>query len=161
MPKQTKRLQEAMQKRNPLGLRQAVQPVDILAAAATPLQEQHKKNERIERTDKPIKETEKEIAPQKTGMQPSAQQPPKKRTKKVRLYSDQNIRSLLEEHKRQTERYSFEIYTDQKQDIDTLRDLYEQHTGKKLSASRLIREVLDSFLPEALATFRKGPGHEP
>lgn len=169
MPKQSKRLQQAMQSRNPLELRQAVKPIDILAAAAEPLQEQHGKTERIERTEKPMQKSDVEersnfelpksdenLSSQKSSSQTTI----KKRTRKARVYSDKDIRSLLEERKRQTERYSFEIFTDQKQDIETLRDLYEQRTGKKLSASRLIREVLDSFLPEALATFSKEPSQE-
>jgi hypothetical protein len=55
-----------------------------------------------------------------------------------------------------TDRASFEIYTDQKEDIQLVCDLYEAETGRKLSASRLIREVLDSFLPTALKALQKG-----
>lgn len=72
------------------------------------------------------------------------------RTKKPKLYSERDITALLANDKRRTERYSFEIYSDQKEDIQAVCDLYEERTGEKLSASRLIREVLDSFLPGAL-----------
>lgn len=72
------------------------------------------------------------------------------RTKKPKLYSERDITALLANDKRRTERYSFEIYSDQKEDIQVVCDLYEERTGEKLSASRLIREVLDSFLPGAL-----------
>ncbi len=52
--------------------------------------------------------------------------------------------------KRETQRYSFEIYVDQKQRIEDLQYLYKKRTGKKLPASRIIREALDRFLTEAL-----------
>lgn len=67
-----------------------------------------------------------------------------------------DVESILAVNKRKTERYSFEVYTDQKEDIQLLCDMYEQTTGKKLSASRLIREVLDTFLPEAIKTYEPG-----
>jgi hypothetical protein len=75
------------------------------------------------------------------------------RTKKPRVYSGRDIEALLALDKRPSERYSFEIYSDQKEDIQRVCELYEQKTGQHLSASRLIREVLDSFLPGALKTF--------
>jgi hypothetical protein len=74
-------------------------------------------------------------------------------SKKPRVFSEKDVQAVLAVNKRQTERYSFEIYTDQKADIEQICRLYEQATGKKLSASRLIREVLDTFLPDALKTF--------
>jgi hypothetical protein len=76
------------------------------------------------------------------------------RTKKPRIYSERDITALLANDKRRTERYSFEIFSDQKEDIQEVCNLYEERTGQKLSASRLIREVLDSFLPGALKAFR-------
>lgn len=75
------------------------------------------------------------------------------RTKKPKLYSERDITALLASDKRRTERYSFEIFSDQKEDIQTICDLYEDRVGEKLSASRLIREVLDSFIPGALNAF--------
>jgi hypothetical protein len=77
----------------------------------------------------------------------------KRRTGKPRIHSERDIHALLAIDKRLTERYSFEIYTDQKEDIQRVCDRYEKSTGKKLSASRLIREVLDYFLPGALEAF--------
>ena len=77
----------------------------------------------------------------------------KRRTGKPRIHSERDIHALLAIDKRSTERYSFEIYIDQKEDIQRVCDLYEKSTGKKLSASRLIREVLDYFLPGALEAF--------
>ncbi len=78
------------------------------------------------------------------------------RGRKSRIYSDQDIRSVLAIEKRATKRYSFEIYVDQIEDIQRICELYEEaNPGKKLSASRLIREVLDSFLSDALKAFEK------
>ena len=73
--------------------------------------------------------------------------------KKPKVFSHKDVQAVLAIEKRQTQRYSFEIYSDQKDDIQAICDLYEQANGKKLSASRLIREVLDTFLPDALETF--------
>lgn len=65
--------------------------------------------------------------------------------------------SLLDEitadmpvERRPTERYSFEIYTDQKPQIEELQYRFRQHTGTKLSSSRVIREAIAAYLPEAL-----------
>ncbi len=52
--------------------------------------------------------------------------------------------------RRPTERYSFEIYTDQKPHIEELQYRFKQRTGTKLSASRIIREAIAAYLPEAL-----------
>jgi len=48
--------------------------------------------------------------------------------------------------RRLTERYSFEIYTDQKNTIDDAKYLYYKKTGRKVSASELMRDALDLFL---------------
>lgn len=48
--------------------------------------------------------------------------------------------------KRLTERYSFEIYTDQKETINDAKYLYYKKTGRKVSSSELIRDALDIFL---------------
>lgn len=51
-----------------------------------------------------------------------------------------------DEDKRLTERYSFEIYTDQKEVINDAKYLYYKKTGRKVSSSELIRDALDIFL---------------
>ncbi|HUD44393.1 MAG TPA: hypothetical protein VMR41_02520 [Patescibacteria group bacterium] len=56
----------------------------------------------------------------------------------------------VQENKRETERYSFEIYTDQKPRIDELQYLYKKRTGKKLSSSRIIREALEEYLTKTI-----------
>lgn len=48
--------------------------------------------------------------------------------------------------KRLTERYSFEIYTDQKELINDAKYLYYKKTGRKVSSSELIRDALEIFL---------------
>ncbi len=65
--------------------------------------------------------------------------------------------SLLDEitggtpdHRRPTERYSFEIYTDQKPRIEEMQYRFKQRTGTKLLSSRIIREAIEVYLPEAL-----------
>ena len=51
----------------------------------------------------------------------------------------------VRETKRPTERYSFEIYTDMKEKIEDIQYQYKKKTGKKLSASRMIREALEVY----------------
>ena len=53
-------------------------------------------------------------------------------------------------HKRLTERYSFEIYADQKRLIRNVQTLYEERTGQRLPKSRIIREALDTYLRRVL-----------
>jgi len=47
---------------------------------------------------------------------------------------------------RATERYAFEIYADQRKQLNRIRYLYEEKTGKKLSASRILREAIEPHL---------------
>ena len=54
-----------------------------------------------------------------------------------------------------TERYSFEIYTLQKQQIEDLQYLYRKKTGKKISSSRILREALDNYLKAAFKILDK------
>ena len=56
---------------------------------------------------------------------------------------------VVEENRRPTERYSFEIYTDQKQKIRDLQYQYEKRMGKRLSSSRIIREAIEAYLEKA------------
>lgn len=53
------------------------------------------------------------------------------------------------QNKRATERYSFEIYSDQRRGIEDLQYQYKRRTDKKLSASRIIREALSDYLAKA------------
>jgi hypothetical protein len=52
--------------------------------------------------------------------------------------------------RRPTERYSFEIYTDLKPRIEEVQYRFKQRTGRKLSSSRIIREAIAVYLPEAM-----------
>ena len=55
----------------------------------------------------------------------------------------------VQEDKRATERYSFEIYSDLIGKIEDIQYQYKKKTGKKLSASRIIREALEEYLQQA------------
>ena len=61
------------------------------------------------------------------------------------------IEQGIEEVTRPTERYSFEIFSDQKEKILEIKYRYEKRTGKRLSKSRIIREALDLYCKEVLA----------
>ncbi len=50
---------------------------------------------------------------------------------------------------RKTQRYSFEIYEDQKNSIEELQYKYKKKTDKKIGASSIIREALDIYLEKA------------
>jgi hypothetical protein len=86
-----------------------------------------------------------------------------KQTEKPNASTERSKRTVLEEIEngptplpmRETSRYSFEIYDDQKQSIEDLQYLFKKKTGKKLSSSRIIREAIDEFLREALGKLDK------
>lgn len=156
--------------KSPSALRQAVQQVDILkeAAAALTPESTEKEPDKPDVKESTVKEPDvsdrekSEIKPRETGDKEKRAIKAKSETertkrstsrRKPKVFSSKDVQAVLESDKRETERYSFEIYSDQKDDIQAICDLYEQATGKKLSASRLIREVLDTFLPDALKTF--------
>lgn len=151
------KLKAALESKGPDALRQAavggrqvVQPVDIISASIPA----ERKEDRENRTEKPNYKIE-----VKKSSQPKEQvSERKRRSKKPQLKSEQDIHALLASDKRATERYSFEIYTDQKDDIALLCERYEKSTTQKLSASRFIREVLDYFLPGALKAFEEENG---
>lgn len=173
-------LADKMKAKSPQAMRQVIQPVDILAAAAAGTELDEKTDQESERKKRTVSSLTKEVSFEQDDRQVSEvseqkriEKEPEKserkkrsrkslekisisdRTEKPRIYSDEAIHTILTVEKRSTERYSFEIYTDQKLSIEHLRRIYEQKTGMKLSASRLIREILDSFLPEALALFEE------
>lgn len=56
----------------------------------------------------------------------------------------------VEKSGRSTERYSFEIFTDQKESILEIKYRYEKRTGQRLSKSRIIREALDIYFDQVL-----------
>ena len=56
----------------------------------------------------------------------------------------------VEETTRPTERYSFQIFSDQKEKILQIQLRYAEGTGKQLSKSRVIREALDAYFAKAL-----------
>jgi hypothetical protein len=63
---------------------------------------------------------------------------------------DELDNGIAESQLRKTQRYSFEIYIDQLQGIEDLQYHYKKRTGKRLSASRIIREALDFYLKNTL-----------
>src|SRR6266550_4120081 len=77
--------------------------------------------------------------------------------KKLNARTDVSKKTVLQELRQgveetttpRAERYSFEIYPDQKDRIKELQNLYQQKTGRKLSASRILREGLDIYLEKA------------
>ena len=58
---------------------------------------------------------------------------------------------------RPTERYSFEIYTDQKARVYEIQHAYLKRTGQKLAASRIIRDALGEYLDRLDAVRDKRP----
>ena len=61
------------------------------------------------------------------------------------------MRNGVETDTRPTERYSFEIYTDQKEKIREIAYQYEKRTGKRLPKSRIIREALEHYFEQIFA----------
>jgi hypothetical protein len=94
-------------------------------------------SERVNRTVKPNATTER---PKRTGK-------PNGKTERVkRTVFTELKKGVVEEGKRKTKRYSFEIYLDQEETINQLKAKYQVKTGKRLSGSRVIREALDVYL---------------
>lgn len=176
--------------KSPAELRKGIQQIDILKEASEALSSSEKEIDTVDLKERSIEESKQpdegksegkpsgKIAEEKSSVEQSKTTDKEKPSAKARdktergnrstsrrkpkVFSSKDIQAVLEVDKRATERYSFEIYSDQKDDIQQVCDKYEEATGKKLSASRLIREVLDTFLPDALKTFdvsvREAPG---
>ena len=176
MPKPSKQqLSTKMQERNPLDMRQQIVPVDALLTERVertgapidnhedihPIKEVNDnaeptteweytseepigKPERKQRTIKAIAKSEDTAERSKRKDKPNARADTSKRT------ILQELRQGVEETETpHTERYSFEIYPNQKDRIKEFQDLYQQKTGRKLSASRILREGLDMYLEKA------------
>ena len=126
------KLKEMLKKRNPLleTKREAVTPVDLYKGDRT-----EKANERTERTNATTERLNRTVDTQSSVLQ--------------------EIKEGVKDEKRPTERYSFEIYTDQKQRIEDLQYQYRKKTGKRLSASRILREALEIYLKQALSALKK------
>ena len=72
---------------------------------------------------------------------------PKPKAVDIVVEMEQGIEAVA----RPTERYSFEIFSDQKEKILEIKYRYEKRTGKRLPKSRIIREALDHYCKEVLA----------
>ena len=59
---------------------------------------------------------------------------------------------------RPTQRYAFEIYTDQKRRILAIQAKYQIRTDKRLPASRIIREALDAYLEQLEVQLNRNDG---
>jgi hypothetical protein len=131
MTKQDK-LKAMLTNHNPLleTKREAVTPVDMYQRDRT-----EKANERTERANATTERID--------------------RTVDIQTSVLQEIKEGVKDEKRPTERYSFEIYTDQKQKIEDLQYQYKKKTGKRLSASRILREALEVYLKQALSALKK------
>jgi hypothetical protein len=135
-----KQLEAAMQSRSPIAQREAIIPVDILEIASEPLG----KTERKERTEEArIKSVRKE------------------RTKKANAKTERVKRVILAEpEKPETVRDSYEAYVEQLETIEKLQALYKKKTGRPLTKSRVIREALEYFLPQALDAYKDDKNDE-
>lgn len=136
MPKPGKsQLQAAMQSRSPSAQqRESIVPLDILQVAAEPLE----KDEREERTEET---NDKSVRKERT-------------TKTSRKITRKGRTILAEPEKLQTIRDSYEAYVEQLETIEILQALYKKKTGRPLSKSRIIREALENFLPQALKAYK-------
>lgn len=156
------KLDAIIKQRNPLDERQVIKPVDVLAPPVEPVE----KTERLARTDEPNESTpepnEKTERSNRTPTRSKRTVRGEKRTPQPSDTTERMNRTVLDDlkqpeddTKRKTERFSFEIYTDQKGSIEELRYLYNKRTGKKLSVSRIIREALEEYLHKTLKVFRE------
>mgnify|MGYP000889069466 CR=1 FL=1 len=124
------KLKDLLKQRTTLPQREAIEPVNLYKVK--------------EKTEKPNERTER-------GNDTSERLD---RTVKLQTSVLEEIKEGIKDDKRPTERYSFEIYTDQKQEIEDLQYRYKKKTGNKLSASRIIREALEVYLKQAISTLK-------
>jgi len=138
------RLDQILKARSPQ--RQVIKPVDVLETELP-----NGSHERSDRTDTPNARAK----PANRTLEPKRQTgKANDRTKRLHRTVIDDLVQGTEDTRRATELYSFEIYTDQKGSIDQPQYLYKKRTGKKLSASRIIREALEEYLDRTLQTFR-------
>lgn len=151
MPSKKQSLNDILNKRNPLAERQVITPIDVLAPEETERNDRTvTPNARTERTNDTTERVKRTSEPKKRTVKPIGT------TERVRRSVFDDLQQESEDTKRVTERYSFEIYTDQKGSIEELQYLYKKKTGKKLSVSRIIREAIEAYLDRALTAFREG-----
>ena len=124
------KLKDLLKQRTTLPQREAIEPVNLYKVK--------------EKTEKPNERTERENDTSERL----------DRTVKLQTSVLEEIKEGIKDDKRPTERYSFEIYTDQKQEIEDLQYRYKKKTGNKLSASRIIREALEVYLKQAISTLK-------
>ena len=104
-----------------------------------------------ERTEQPNGESEREsykVLPAAVDVGDAGQSSAKPPEESTSLIDE--MRHGVDEVGRSTERYSFEIYTDQKDKILEVAYRYQKRTGKRLPKSRIIREALDQYLNQIL-----------
>lgn len=124
------KLKDMLKQRTTLPQREAIEPVNLYQVK----EKTEKPNERTERANDTTERLD--------------------RTVKLQTSVLEEIKEGIKDDKRPTERYSFEIYTDQKQEIEDLQYRYKKKTGNKLSASRIIREALEVYLKQAISTLK-------
>lgn len=70
-------------------------------------------------------------------------------------------RKDVESRQRVTRRYSFEIYADQIGILDEVKYLYRRQTGRVLSTSRILRDLIDTHLPTIVDKLGEESPHAP
>jgi hypothetical protein len=159
MAKQSKdSLQAALQSRSPLIQRQAITPVNILEEAtltpkASPLEETERKKSTEQSNVSTERKKRTEKASRKTVRRERTFLPNEKNERKKRVI-------LAEPEKPETVRDSYEAYVEQLETIEILQALYRKKTGRPLTKSRIIREALEYFLPQALGAYKDDKNYE-
>lgn len=108
----------------------------------------HNPNERTEQPNGESERTSHEMLPATVDVGDAGQSSAPSPEEPTSLIDE--MRHGVDEVGRSTERYSFEIYTDQKDKILEVAYRYQKRTGKRLPKSRIIREALDQYLNQIL-----------
>lgn len=147
-------MERAMAERSPL--RQPVQPVEFYPQSPAPEPAPQVKPEFPESNKKDGAPSQSDATSPKRTVEPNV------RTVRANGVNERSNRTVeqssvltelaqgIDEDKRGTERYSFEIFSDQKERIEELQYQYKRKTGKRLSSSRILREALEEYLEKAL-----------
>lgn len=107
---------------------------------------QEKPQNNIQASDKKKQEKNGSVEPNERTVKPNGSE----ETQTTPSVLDEIQSGGGEDNRIPTERYSFEIYSHQKEKIEDLQYHYKKKTGKKLSASRILREAIDAYITKAM-----------
>lgn len=140
-------LKALMRDRAPAVKRKVVTPVDLYEAGNNKDKERTENRtggRAVNRTDRRTPDRTTERPTERSNERDNER--PTERTNTTRPALLAELESGLVKSERAKERYSFEAYSDQVEQLAKLQALYRQKTKGKVTISRMIRDALDTYL---------------